>query len=61
MSRQYGTLQFSKFEEIRKAGYVEGVKLLEKWGIEGKLPVTTVGVEDVHPKRKGRMLRRNSI
>jgi len=59
--QEYGTLQFSKFEEIRKVGYVEGIKLLEKWAAEGKLPVTTIGVEDMHPKRKGRMLRRNSI
>lgn len=58
---QYGTLQFSKFEEIRKAGYTEGMKLLEQWAAEGKLPVTAVGMEDVHPKKKGRMLRRNSI
>ena len=29
--------------------------MLEKWDTEGKLPVTTVGVEDVHPKRKGRI------
>lgn len=59
--QEYGTLQFNKFEEIRKAGYVEGVRLLESWSAEGKLPVTTVGAEDIHPKRKGRMLRRNSI
>jgi len=58
---QYGTLQFNKFEEIRKIGYKEGMKLLEKWDAEGKLPITTIGVEDIHPKRKGRMLRRNSI
>lgn len=58
---QYGTLQFSKFEEIQKSGYKEGMKLLERWASEGKLPVTSVGVEDAHPKSKGRMLRRNSI
>ena len=54
-------MQFSKFEEIRKAGYEEGMRLLKKWDTEGTLPVMTVGMEDVHPKRKGRMLRRNSI
>lgn len=58
--QEYGTLQFGKFEEIRRAGYVAGMKLLETWAGEGKLPVTTFEVEDV-PKRKGRMLRRNSI
>jgi len=59
--QEYGTLQFNKFEEIRKVGYEEGMKLLVKWDAEGKLPVTTFGVEGVYPKRKGRMLRRNSI
>ncbi|KAF9647474.1 hydrolase [Thelephora ganbajun] len=59
--QEYGTLQFNKFEDIRKIGHEEGMKLLEKWDAEGKLPLMTIGVEGVHPKRKGRMLRRNSI
>ena len=36
---------------------MEGMRLLERWSAEGKLPFTTVGVEDMHPKRKGRTLQ----
>jgi lysophospholipid hydrolase len=61
MRQQFGTLQFSKFEDIRKKGYQAGMELLEKWESEGRLPPTLIGNSDAFPKRKGRMLRRNSI
>ncbi|TRM61508.1 hypothetical protein BD626DRAFT_501259 [Schizophyllum amplum] len=49
--QEYGTLQFSKFEELQKIGYEAGMKALAQWDEEGRLP---------SPKQ-GRAARRNSI
>jgi lysophospholipid hydrolase len=57
---QYGTLQFSKFEEILEVGYRAAVEMLQKFHDEGKLPPMTLdGHAEV--KKKGRSARRNSI
>ncbi|KAG9035559.1 phosphatidylcholine and lysophosphatidylcholine phospholipase [Tulasnella sp. JGI-2019a] len=60
----YGTMQFSKFEELLEIGYKAGIEALDKWREDGALPN---GFEDESQgmdkskKRKGRSLRRNSI
>lgn len=60
---EFGTLQFSKFEEIQKAGYHAALELLERWNEEGRLPSAFIGDKNVLPpgKSKGRSARRNSI
>jgi len=61
---QYGTLQFSKFDEIRKKGYHAAVEILDKWEDEGKLPVPNIhghGADKDKGSRKGRSARRNSV
>ncbi|KAF9270780.1 patatin-domain-containing protein [Marasmius fiardii PR-910] len=58
--QDYGTLQFSKFEEIRKVGYDAAVEIIEKWSEGGVLPSTVIkGSPD--SSTKGRSARRNSI
>ncbi|KAI0316483.1 hypothetical protein OF83DRAFT_1126430 [Amylostereum chailletii] len=61
--QEFGTLQFSKFEEIQEKGYHEALKLLEKWDEEGKLPSTYIEGKDMtaRRKKKGQSARRNSI
>ncbi|KAI0673740.1 patatin-domain-containing protein [Trametes maxima] len=61
--QEYGTLQFSKFEEIQKKGYHAAIAFLEKFEAEGRLPSAFVG-EGTKPatgKTRGRSARRNSI
>ncbi|KAK7465552.1 phosphatidylcholine and lysophosphatidylcholine phospholipase [Stygiomarasmius scandens] len=61
--QEYGTLQFSKFEEIQKKGYYAAVEMLEKWADEGKLPSVLIDGKNlkVNAKSKGMSARRNSI
>ncbi|KAJ7610998.1 hypothetical protein FB45DRAFT_329504 [Roridomyces roridus] len=64
--QEYGTLQFSKFEEIEKVGYEAGLAILEKMDEEGRLPSAFIdgseGVQGGKKKNKrGRGVRRNSI
>lgn len=62
--RQYGTMQFGKYDELIEIGYKAGIAALDKWKEEGALPT---GLDDdsqgteKSKKRKGRSLRRNSI
>jgi len=61
---EYGTLQFGKFEEIQKQGYIASVDILEKFDKEGRLPSAFMnGMGGINPggKKKGRSVRRNSI
>jgi len=61
---QYGTLQFSKFDEIQKKGYLAAVEILDKWEEEGKLPIPNLdgyGANNNKGSRKGRSARRNSV
>jgi len=60
---QYGTLQFSKFEELQEKGYNEALKFLDKWEDEGKLPSPYIDGREPMAKswRKGQAVRRNSI
>lgn len=61
---QYGTLQFNKFDEIRRKGYHSAVEILDKWEEEGKLPVPNIngrGGDKNTSSRKGRSARRNSV
>ena len=62
--RQYGTLQFSKYDEIEKKGYGAAVEILDRWEEEGKLPSLTIdgpNAEKSKAARKGRSARRNSV
>lgn len=62
--QEYGTLQFSKFDEIQKKGYLAAVEILDKWEEEGKLPVPNLdgyGANNNKGSRKGRSARRNSV
>ena len=60
---QYGTLQFSKFEELVKKGYHAAMDILEKFEEEGRLPSVSVDGKDgpSSGKKKGKSARRNSI
>lgn len=62
--QEYGTLQFSKFDEIQQKGYLAAVEILDKWEEEGKLPVPNLdgyGANNNRVSRKGRSARRNSV
>ncbi|KAJ7146253.1 hypothetical protein C8R44DRAFT_600464 [Mycena epipterygia] len=61
--QEYGTLQFSKFEELQSKGYDAAMAILEKLDEEGKLPSAFIdGTQEGRGgKRKGRSVRRNSI
>jgi lysophospholipid hydrolase len=60
--RQYGTLQWGKFEEIQEKGYQAATKILEEWEEEGKLPSGIIEGKDANGKRKkGQSARRNTI
>ncbi|KAG9313970.1 hypothetical protein JVU11DRAFT_4745 [Chiua virens] len=62
--QEYGTLQFSKNDEIEKKGYEGAVELLDRWEEEGKLPGLTIdstNAEKSKAARKGRSARRNSV
>ncbi|KAI0049281.1 patatin-domain-containing protein [Auriscalpium vulgare] len=61
--QEYGTLQWSKYEEIQQKGYEEALKMLEKWEEEGKLPSGYIEGKDAvqKGKKKGQSARRNSI
>ncbi|KAG1857616.1 hypothetical protein C8R48DRAFT_607265 [Suillus tomentosus] len=62
--QEYGTLQFSKFDEIQQKGYLAAVEILDKWEEEGKLPVPNLdgyGANSNRVSRKGRSARRNSV
>ncbi|KAI0347985.1 patatin-domain-containing protein [Trametopsis cervina] len=61
--QEYGTLQFSKFDEIQKKGYEAAMDILQKWDADGSLPSAYIGDKQSGPsaKRKGRSARRNSI
>ncbi|KAI8990604.1 patatin-domain-containing protein [Trametes punicea] len=61
--QEYGTLQFGKFEEIRKKGYHAAIAFLEKFEAEGRLPSAFVGESTklTTGRTRGRSARRNSI
>ncbi|KAJ7508598.1 hypothetical protein B0H11DRAFT_2304937, partial [Mycena galericulata] len=62
--QEYGTLQFSKFEELQRKGYEAAMAILEKLDEEGKLPSAFIDGKEEGPggkKRRGRSVRRNSI
>ncbi|KAF7347414.1 Lysophospholipase NTE1 [Mycena venus] len=60
--QEYGTLQFSKFEEIQSKGYDAAVAILEKLDEEGRLPSALIdGKQESKGGKKGRSARRNSI
>ncbi|KAI5898746.1 patatin-domain-containing protein [Schizophyllum commune H4-8] len=61
--QEYGTLQFSKFEELQKIGYEAGMKALAKWDEEGRLPSPFIDGKQQFSssKKQGRAARRNSI
>ncbi|KAG2155690.1 hypothetical protein DEU56DRAFT_768678 [Suillus clintonianus] len=60
--QEYGTLQFNKFDEIQKKGYLAAVEILDKWEEEGKLPnYDAYGADKNIASRKGRSARRNSV
>jgi len=62
--QEYGTLQFSKYDEIEKKGYQAAVEILDRWEDEGKLPSLTIdgpNAEKSKTARKGRSARRNSV
>ncbi|KAG1836575.1 hypothetical protein DFJ58DRAFT_170235 [Suillus subalutaceus] len=61
--QEYGTLQFSKFDEIQKKGYLAAVEILDKWEEEGKLPVQYLDGYGANNNKgkKGRSARRNSV
>ena len=48
---QYGTLEFSKFDEIYEVGYAFGKKFLERLKTEGNLPVPEETTEDKKLRR----------
>ncbi|KAJ7492149.1 hypothetical protein FB451DRAFT_1336165 [Mycena latifolia] len=60
--QEYGTLQFSKFEELQTKGYEAAMSILEKLDEEGKLPSAFIdGKQEKRGGKKGRSVRRNSI
>lgn len=61
--QEYGTLQFNKFEELLKKGYLAAMDILERFEEEGRLPSNFIDGKDGQTagKRKGRSARRNSI
>jgi predicted acylesterase/phospholipase RssA len=48
---RYGTLEFSKFDEIYEVGYAFGKKFLERLKNEGSLPVHEETTEDKKLRR----------
>lgn len=60
---EYGTLQYSKFEEIQQKGYEAGLEILQKFDEEGSLPSPFVDGKEAtrSGKKKGRSARRNSV
>ncbi|TFK77544.1 patatin-domain-containing protein [Pluteus cervinus] len=61
--QEYGTLQFGRFDEIRRTGYQASVKILAKFEAEGRLPSTVLDGRDASAqgKKKGQSARRNSV
>lgn len=61
--QEYGTLQFSKFEEIKEKGYRAAIEMLEKFDEEDKLPAVYAQDHNLGSggKKKGQSARRNSI
>ncbi|PFH52298.1 hypothetical protein AMATHDRAFT_57351 [Amanita thiersii Skay4041] len=61
--QDYGTLQFGKFEEIKKKGYHAALEMLEKLHKEGRLPCAFIDEKtpSISSKKKGQSARRNSI
>ncbi|KIJ66403.1 hypothetical protein HYDPIDRAFT_109426 [Hydnomerulius pinastri MD-312] len=62
--QEYGTLQFSKFDEIEKKGYLAAIEMLDNWEDEGKLPSLIIDGPNAGKSkaaRKGRSARRNSV
>ena len=59
----YGIMEFKKFEEIQKKGYVAALEMIEKLDEEGKLSAVLDDGDEAKSqgKKKGRGLRRNSI
>ncbi|GLB35715.1 putative intracellular phospholipase B that catalyzes the double deacylation of phosphatidylcholine (PC) to glycerophosphocholine (GroPCho) [Lyophyllum shimeji] len=59
---EYGTLQWSKFEEIHEKGYLAAMEILKKLDEEDRLPFSAVdGKEVTGNRKKGRSARRNSV
>ncbi|KAH9932010.1 patatin-domain-containing protein [Epithele typhae] len=61
--QEYGTLQFSKFEEIQKKGYHAAMDFLQKFDAEGLLPSPYISDNgnSATSRTRGRSARRNSI
>ncbi|KAG6911335.1 hypothetical protein DXG01_001006 [Tephrocybe rancida] len=58
----YGTLQFSKFEEINQKGYLAALEILKKLDEEDRLPSLFIDGKSVNSgRKKGRSARRNSV
>ncbi|KAG6813983.1 hypothetical protein H0H92_004476 [Tricholoma furcatifolium] len=59
---EYGTLQFSKFEEINEKGYLAAKEFLKKLDEEDRLPSLYIdGKSSGSGRKKGRSVRRNSV
>ena len=60
---QYGTMQFDKYDEIRKRGYNAAVENLRKLEEDGKLSTILDALMEARnsDKKKGTSARRNSI
>ena len=60
---QYGTLQYSKFEEIQQKGYKAALEILRKFDEADRLPSAFVDGKEATDsgKKKGRSARRNSV
>ncbi|KIM70080.1 hypothetical protein SCLCIDRAFT_1160614 [Scleroderma citrinum Foug A] len=62
--QEYGTLQFSKFDEIEKKGYEATNEILDRMEEEGKLTnllMDGTSTSKSRAARKGRSARRNSV
>lgn len=57
---QYGTLQWSKFDELQALGYKTALAMLQKWESEGRLPSSIMG-KTASSRKRGRGVRRNSV
>lgn len=61
--QNYGTLEFSRFDEIYRVGYAAMIESLNTWHTEGRLPQSAEGSSrtGAAPRRRGVATRRNSI
>lgn len=63
MNTQYGTMQFDKYDEIRRKGYDAALEKLGKLKEDGKLSAILDALTEARnsDKKKGTSARRNSI